>query len=462
VSRAYDHVVLVSLDTLRSDCVGAAPWRLWTAKYDDIDRPPRMPLLDEILASSAFFPNCVTVTPYTAGAHASVLTGRWPLRHGVWEQFNRRLRSQTLFTRARRLGYRTLMTSDFTLMLGPSLGMTADVDVFVEQGEDELLGAIAASERSLALVHFGSMHVPYGFLNLKLGGDAYRSRVAELEEQYRPSISMPTDRLSEAPITEEDWGYLFRYKRVIQELYLAGRYSDIFRLYVEGVERFLQGRFARFWERLTEVLRGRRSLVVLFSDHGEEYDADTYGHFNSVAEGVVRVPVAFFGADVRAGCHPVRTSCVDIAPTVLALMGDRGAHRLRMDGRSLAVAVCGGAGPPPPRTHYVQDYVADTDAYVQFQRRYFGTGRKTGHLQHCLFKEAIYEGDLRLTRQHYVRNVDTGALERAAPVVRLERVLLDGEPIPLDDTPARERLERRLDDYNRLRPTDLDGRPRRR
>ncbi len=331
----YDHVILVSLDTLRSDCIGATPWRLWQRRYPDITRRPPTRLLDQIVDRSAFFPNTITVTPYTAGAHAAAITGRWPLRNGVWEQFNRGLRVRSLFHRARRLGYRTLLKSDFPVMLGPSLGFTAAVDEYIEEDDGRFIDALAASRRSVSLVHFGSMHVPYGFLNLRTGGGRYRERVAELEEQYRPQVAMPVDRLAEALLTEDDWNLLFRYKRIIQELVSTQRYGDVFGLYLEGVGHFLEARFEPFWERLGAALRGSRSLVVLFSDHGEEYDEVSYGHFNSIAEGVVRVPLSFWGDDVRPRLHPGRVSCVDIAPTVLALLGDPDAGRLDLDGEPL-------------------------------------------------------------------------------------------------------------------------------
>jgi choline-sulfatase len=457
-SDGYDHVVLVSLDTLRSDCIGATPWRLWQRKYPEITHRPPTQLLDQIVGQSAYFPNAITVTPYTAGAHAAAITGRWPLRNGVWEQFNRGLHGTSVFHRARRLGYRTLLKSDFSMMLGPSLGFTAAVDDYIEEDEDRFLDALAASSRSVSLVHFGSMHVPYGFLNLRTGGERYRQRVEELEEQYRPQVAMPVDRLAEGPLTEDDWNLLFRYKRIIQELMSTRRYAAVFELYLEGIGHFLKARFEPFWERLCAVLSGTRSLVVLFSDHGEEYDDVSYGHFNSIAEGVVRVPISFWGNDVRPGLHRGRVSCVDIVPTVLALLGDPDAGRLRLDGEPLTRSVLDGAA-PATCDQYVQDYVSDTMAYIRFQERFFATGRKTGHLRHFLLKEAVYSGDVRLTRELFVRG-PTGAFEPVEPRVRMERVSLDTEPVPVNDHAERPQLERQLDAYNALRPVGIDGAPR--
>src|SRR5205823_13982363 len=75
--------------------------------------PPAPPPLSTLSLHDAlpisYFPHTITAAPYTSAAHGSFLTGKWPLRHGVFELFNRKLRSATLFDHARRLGYRTAL-----------------------------------------------------------------------------------------------------------------------------------------------------------------------------------------------------------------------------------------------------------------------------------------------------------------------------------------------------------------
>ncbi|GGX13781.1 sulfatase-like hydrolase/transferase [Streptomyces lomondensis] len=445
----YDHIVLISLDTLRSDGIGANPLKLWPDTYPGLGAPAT-PVLDDLVAHGAFFPNCVSAAPYTSASHSTLLTGKWPLRHGVFEFLNRTLTTDTLFTRARRAGYRTLLKSDFPLVLGPTLGLDRGVDDFIVEDDDAFLSSLSATTRSVSLVHFGGVHVPYGFHNLHYGGDAYRARLAELEAEVGSPAELPKDQLVETYRSTEDLEHLLRYKRVIQELWQAGRAEDIFGLYLEGIEHFLATRFQPFVEKLFAVTAGRRTLVVLFGDHGEEYGPDSFGHFNSVAEGVLRVPLLFLGDDVRPGCHTGRVRTVDLLPTVSELMGDLPTAFLRMDGASLAPTVRDSAE-YPVRTAFAQAYVADTDASIRFQQGLMDRRAAPGGLPHLLAKEVVWDGEFRLTRHLADFHEYFGGLGPIEPVVRLERFDADQRPRPCSDPEVTTRLLASLADYNTLR-----------
>src|SRR4051812_43244677 len=97
----YEHIVFVSIDTLRSDCINANPLRMWPVKYPHLAMPDTS-ILDEMVARGCFFANCVSAAPYTSASHATIFNGKWPLRHGVFEFFNRKLRGETIFTSSRR------------------------------------------------------------------------------------------------------------------------------------------------------------------------------------------------------------------------------------------------------------------------------------------------------------------------------------------------------------------------
>ena len=447
----FDHIVLISLDTLRSDCVAANPFKLWPDKYPE-GQAPRTEALDELARGGAFFPLCASAAPYTSASHASLFTGKWPLRHGLFEFFNRKLAARTLFERARRLGYRTLFKTDFPVILGSFLGFDRGVDDYLVEDDQGFLDRLAACRRSVSFVHFGGLHVPYGFHNLAYGGQAYVDKVRELEAEIPPAEASPVDQLVETYRDPADLDLLLRYKRIVQHHYAAGRYGRLFSLYLEGVETFLRSRFQPFLERLLDRLRGSRHLLVVFGDHGEEYDADSYGHHNSLAEGVLRVPLIFYGTDVRSRLHARRVRTVDVAPTLLEALGDRGAASLRMDGESLAGAVWG-EDEPRVRSAFAQVYAADARDYLAYQKRLLGAGRKTGSLRHVLFKEAIYEEGFKLTRQgyHYSEGGGIWGLEPCPPRTTLESLGDDGRPRPARDREIEARLSERLDAYNRLR-----------
>ena len=447
----YDHVVLISLDTLRADAVAANPWKLWPLKYGT-DVELRTPVLDELAGGGAFFANCIAAAPYTSAAHASVFTGLWPLRHGVYEFFNRKLSVPTVFTRAHRLGYRTYFKTDFPVMVGDLLGFTKDVDEYFVEEENDLLAALDPSRPTFSFVHFGGLHVPYGFHNLRFGGDDFVAKVAELEGELEQT-DYTADQLVETYRSAEDLGLLLRYKRAIQHLYGRCDYDRIFSLYLEGVGYFLERRFAPFLEALLGRLEGSRFLVVLFGDHGEEYDAEACGHFNTLSEGAIRVPVVFWGTDVAPGLYGTRIRSVDVAPTLLELLGDDGRARARLDGRSLAATVLDGAG-YAPATAFSQIYTSSTRELVEFQRRVLTSGKKTGSLKHVRYKESVHEGEHKLTRVNYRYERVAGSWELEElpePELTLETLGEDLVPRAVSDADAARELAARLDDYNGTR-----------
>ena len=66
------NLVLITIDTLRADhlsCYG----------YEH----PTSPTIDALAADGVLFEDAYATAPITAPSHASLLTGRYPLRHGV-------------------------------------------------------------------------------------------------------------------------------------------------------------------------------------------------------------------------------------------------------------------------------------------------------------------------------------------------------------------------------------------
>ena len=338
--RPYDHVILVSLDTLRSDLVRANPYKAWPEKYG-LEFSPRSEALEEVTRHGCFFLNAISAAPYTSASHASYFTGKWPLRHGVYELYNRGLQCPTIFTAAQRSGFRTISKVDFPLVLGSFLGFDRGVDSYIIEDDDKFLAELASTERSFSLVHFAGLHTPYGFHNLRYGGDDYRRTVAELESNLPQHAAAPADQLTATFLPEEDYQLLIRYNRVIEHYYGRGDFTTLFRLYLEGADYFFRHRFDPFFRRLMSVLEGKRYLVVVFGDHGEEYDERSQGHFNTVADGVLRVPVVFFGHDILPATYDRRIRTIDVAATVAQLVGLR--LRWKMDGVSLADTVQSGA-----------------------------------------------------------------------------------------------------------------------
>jgi hypothetical protein len=432
-STPYDHVVFVSLDTMRSDVIAANPFQLWPTKYPGL-RAPRTDVLDDLIGQSAFFPNTISAAPYTAASHGSIFTGQYPLHHGVHEFYNGQLRSPSIFTYARRAGRRTILKVDFPLILGPRLGFTRDIDTYLVEEDDAFIDAVAGSPATVACAHFGGIHLPYGFHNLRFGGEDYRQKVTELEAALPADLPHLTDQLVESFRDDVDTDLLLRYKRAVNHHYAQGEYDTLFQLYLDGVERFLTTRLAGFLSRLTErvAATGKRMLLVVFADHGHEFDQYSYGHFNSMAEGVLRVPVIVHGNDITPGMHPGRIRTVDLVPTILELSGIPGPATGVFDGRSLAGTVRLGEAPPDNLPALAEAYTSDTTEFVEYQQRQL-RGERPGPLRHVLVGQSAYLGDRRVVRVTNRYSPNFTSIE-PADLTRVE--VIGPDLIPVEDPAA--------------------------
>src|SRR5688500_11087974 len=65
-------VLLITIDTLRADRLGAYGYR-----------PGRTPVIDGLARRGLAVREAITSTPVTLPAHATILTGRLPPQHGV-------------------------------------------------------------------------------------------------------------------------------------------------------------------------------------------------------------------------------------------------------------------------------------------------------------------------------------------------------------------------------------------
>lgn len=446
----YDHIVFISIDTLRADGIGYNPLQLWPYEYN-ISRKLQTPALDNLASAGAFFANTVTAAPYTSASHGSVLTGLWPANHGVSDFFGHALAASTIFTEAARHGYRTLLKTDFPVMIGSYLKLNRDVETYIIEDDTAFVEAVAATERSCSLLHFGSVHLPYGFHNVKFGGSDYVKTVEDLEKETRHIDNLArADVMSETYRTAEDLELLLRYKRVITALYASGQYRRLFELYLDGIEYFCRTRFEPVLDRLLRALAGKRVLFILFGDHGEAYTPDTYGHFNAVDEGVLRVPLLFWGTEIPAGLFRSRVRTIDILPTLYDLLGWPKAGAA-FDGASLVDSIRAGVE-PEVRSANVQVYVAQADQANLAQQR-FTSGTEPAMVHHVLYKEAVYEDQFKLSRRNYVPGTENHDPVACEPELLLERFDAQLRPNRVFDKVVEQRLLG-LMDRNRRRGSE--------
>jgi arylsulfatase A-like enzyme len=395
----YKHVILVSLDTLRADAITAFGRSQFVK--DHAKSTYRTTILDALIKSGTYYSNCISAAPYTSASHAAYFTGCWPKRNGVYEFFNRRLVRPTLFERASTRGWKTVFQTDFPIILGESLGFTRGVHHYHIEQEWEALAQTkraAQHHNTLSFFHFGGIHYPYGFHRLSFAPRDYPETVKSLEREFDlDPHQLPSDILDESYRDANDRMWLYRYKNILDSLCKKGRYDRIHELYIEGIEYFLSRRFSPFLKELRKFVDQHDALLVLFSDHGESWNAGSNGHANSIDHAVLHVPLLFYGKGIPAHrVVPQLVRTIDLTPTISPFMG---LPTIPVDGKMLPGLIK--KSDPLPRTAFSQVWrVGDFKKVYEHQQHILKNRKMIRPLKTHLSKEAVYHQDWLLQVWH--------------------------------------------------------------
>lgn len=369
-------ILLISVDNLRSDCVGVSRERGALDRFA-LTYPPATPNLDRLAEGGTYFPRCFTAAPYTTASHATILTGSFTTTHGVREYFRTPMKSEVLnlFQIFKNAGFATILATDFPALIGPLLGFTRGVDYFIEEDDSAVLQTLKElrDQPVFCFWHFGSVHNPFGLTSLAYDGTEFERRTEEVarlagvakpdavaDEEWMERVRPPEERLL------RQW-----YFRATDKLYEAGRYDELMNLYVRGVEYFDAGRFGALIDSLTAEGLLDDALLALTADHGEEYSERAFAHFNGLWDGIVNVPLLLRGPGIPAGRYSeelVRSA--DIAPTLCDFAGLR--CDAAFDGCSLRPHLETGA--PLGLTAFGESLFGFTDRIRDFLNRCYADG----------------------------------------------------------------------------------------
>ena len=297
------NVLLITIDTLRADAIGA---------YGDARAAT--PWIDRLAAGGVRFARAHAHNVVTLPSHSNILSGRHPFGHGVRDNAGFRFPrgTDTLATMLQRRGYRTAaFVSAFTL--DSRFGLDAGFDVYDDgfaEGDapaafalPELRGTetVAAARRWLdqggngpyfCWVHLYDPHAPYE------PPEPYASRFPD--DPYRGEVAAADAALG----------------ALVESVLSAGR---------DG-----------------------RTLIVLTGDHGEslgEHGERTHGIF--AYEGTLHVPLILFAPRVMtARVVDDEVGHVDVLPTVLDALGLP--LPAALSGRSLLALASGRSAPAAP------------------------------------------------------------------------------------------------------------------
>jgi arylsulfatase A-like enzyme len=299
-------VVLISLDTLRADHL---PFHGYA--HDTAPNLAAMAARDAVV-----FERCYSQASWTLPSHASMLTGLYPLTHGL-SSSDKRL-APDVVTLAERLRDAGLATAAFTDggYVAPGYGLEDGFEVYHDQrlGED---GGRRGLARSLPYVeNWLREHRDQGFFLFLHTYDVH----APYTEDEQGAARFRDDG-APAPDDVERLEYL----KGLEEcaVYDLDRFEGLGNL-VATYDAMIHGadlHLGRLFELLRELALYDDTLIVVTSDHGESFlDAGVYaGHGLMLNDAETHVPllVKFPGNRFAGARSGALVESVDIAPTVL-------------------------------------------------------------------------------------------------------------------------------------------------
>jgi choline-sulfatase len=298
------NAVLITIDTLRADHVGAYGYTR-----------ARTPTLDRLAAGGVRFERAYAAAPITLPSHATILTGRYPPGHGARD--NGLHVSATVPTLATELHARGFKTAAFVAAfpLDHQFGLNRGFDVYGDQLPRQPNGQLA---------------------NERPASDVIRDAIAWLNQANPPSSLNQPSAISHQPFFL--WVHLFDphapYGDPASQRPVLDRYDEE----IATVDREIG--------RLLDALGRARAetLIVAAGDHGEAFgEHGEYAHSIFVYDTTLRVPLIVGGPSVAAGTRvDAAVTLADLAPTIARALGWT---MKDVDGVDLAPAIAGGTVP---------------------------------------------------------------------------------------------------------------------
>ena len=263
------NLVLITMEATRADHLGC---------YDDPQA--QTPTLDGLAREGAVFSKAIAVAPLTRPSHASMLTGLYPPRHGVRDDNGSRLQDSetTLAEHLKTQGYKTAGSIGAHLLAGES-GFRQGFDIYAEPKRASRNAAPVIDDAIDAIT--------------RMKGGSFFLWV-QLNDPHAPYAPPP------------DFG-----KRFETRLY-------------DGEIAWMDSQLKRLFDHLRAQGLADNTVIVATADHGEslgEHGEETHGVF--LYDSTLKVPlIVRYPPRIPVGTkYSSVFSGVDLAPTVLALMG---------------------------------------------------------------------------------------------------------------------------------------------
>ena len=310
-ARERPNVILISLDTL------GARHLSWFGAPAGVS-----PNIDAWLDRSFSFRRAYTHYPNTLGSHASLFTGVYPIQHGVYDVFTKKVPKETLAAAFAHAGYVTLAFTE-NAFVSSDFGFDNGFDWY-DNGELQIPTSLPGHAEQTFMKARGALNDLLPKTPFFLFVHTY--------EVHSPYVPKDADAL--ALVNRIDPGYQGRFTEgcddgAVEVMHNAGvalvserdckRLEALYRGEIHYLDRVLH----KFLTEQQALPSARNTLVIVTSDHGDEFcEHGKLGHGETLYNPVLHVPLAFYWPGrVERGIYDEPVELVDVKPTVLELAG---------------------------------------------------------------------------------------------------------------------------------------------
>jgi arylsulfatase A-like enzyme len=295
------NVLIVSIDTLRADRLGT---------YGSVTA--QTPTLDQLGAQGAVFDNAYANSSWTLPSHAALFTGLTPTHLGI-RKVEDRLGpgALSLAEVLKNFGYMTRAITSY-ILVSSAYGFEQGFDNFIYdkhfRAEDVVNRAGKfirgiGKKKFFLFLHMFDPHWPYK---------------PEAEYAKRFYYQMPTPDIIDLHNTEDYYEWAEKALRGSQEMI-----DFSFAMYDAEIA-YVDTQLKRLFEMMAERKLLDNTIVVVLSDHGEEFrEHGLMGHGLTLYEESIRIPmIVRFPKLVPAGSRlDLRVQIADVFNTVLSMAG---------------------------------------------------------------------------------------------------------------------------------------------
>jgi len=307
-SRLGDNVILIGVDTLRADHVGAYGYARNTT-----------PNIDRLAAEGILFETCIAQSTWTLPSFASILTSLYQTHHGARVSHGL---TEDKVTVAEILADNGYVTAAFASnnWVSPYVGLGQGFEHFDWSGGshgdrgiadyfDAIVGWLSENRGKpfFLFLHLNEPHYPYNPPKPYdwMYGDGIPTRFDKFNHYFNDNHRAPDLWRNRYNLSGED----------------VERAIDLY----DGEIAYLDSYIGRLISELNALGLSNNTMIILTSDHGESFGEHGFffRHGQSLTEEQIRVPLIIkypWVAEV-GGSSSALVETIDIVPTILSVLG---------------------------------------------------------------------------------------------------------------------------------------------